>query len=80
MNPNPPPEFTADTLAAEQRCIVGGILSGIGLSVAVLAALWWSPIGLAPRDMADRLAFALRCDLFILIWLLAMAGKIAMGR
>jgi len=69
-------------LNVEQR----RVLRGMGLAVmaaAIILALGttfaWPLVPALPR-MEDRLAYALRCDLFIVAWLAAAVAAVAQGR
>ena len=65
-----------------QRNVVKGIvLAALFSAVALLVGYLWFPW--APKDMqstADRLAFALSCDVFVLLWLLAGVVRVARMR
>lgn len=65
-----------------QRGVRRGMLAAAALTAIVFAvAFAWHPliIGRSPGPGA-RLAFALRCDLFVLLWPVAMIGHIARQR
>ncbi len=65
-----------------QRNVVKGIARGAVFSAAVLLAgyLWfpWALKGI--ESTADRLAFALTCDVFVFLWLLAGVVRVARMR
>ncbi|RAI39153.1 MAPEG family protein [Rhodoplanes roseus] len=69
-------------LDAEQRGVARGMAAGAVFSAAVVGAgLLLPPIALPAADtMSDRLAFALRCDLVLVLWLIATIGAVAKGR
>ncbi len=64
---------------------LGVALSGIVGIAAIVGtvyfaiARWGGAIG-APEAMADRLAFALRCDVFVLAWIILGVGWVANTR
>ncbi len=66
-----------------------GVVRGSGLALAVSAGVLgvgyaWLPaewLGLAPAMMAaDRIAFALKSDLFLFLWLAGCVGAVSRGR
>jgi hypothetical protein len=65
-----------------QRNVVKGIVLAALFSAAALLAgyLWspWEPKGI--ENTADRLAFALTCDVFVFLWLLAGVVRVARMR
>lgn len=66
----------------EQRGVIrnGGMALAVTI-IACLAGLLLPPIALPASDaIADRLAFALRADLFVLVWLIAAVGNVANAR
>ncbi|MBI1206713.1 MAG: MAPEG family protein [Azospirillum sp.] len=69
-------------LAPEQRRVALGMAGGALCSALVLGVgMWLFPLPLPPLDgMAERLAFALRADLLVLIWLAAAIGNVARKR
>ena len=69
-------------LTAEQRTVVAGIAAACAFSVAfVVAALRLVPIDPpAVATQADRVAFALRCDFWAALALLAGVGRVANQR
>jgi hypothetical protein len=69
-------------LDAEQRGVARGMAIGAVASAAVLGiGLIAPPLALPLGDaMADRIAFALRADLVLGLWLLASVGAVAKGR
>lgn len=72
---SPPP---VDLPLERRRIRIRGAL-GFGLCALVLGlAVYWLPQWLSfPVDRADRLVFALRADLFVLIWLLIGVGIVS---
>jgi hypothetical protein len=69
-------------LDAEQRGVARGMAAGAVVSAAVLGLGALLPAVALPASdaMADRLAFALRCDLVLALWLIATIGAVAKGR
>ena len=69
-------------LDAEQRRVLRGIALALIVMALVLGtgALLVPPVVPALPRLEDRLAFALRCDLFIVAWLAAGIAAVARGR
>ncbi|MBK5958306.1 hypothetical protein CCR97_08790 [Rhodoplanes elegans] len=69
-------------LDAEQRGVARGMAAGALFSAVVVGAgLMLPPIALPAADTtAYRLAFALRCDLVVALWLIATIAAVANGR
>lgn len=66
----------------KQKAVLGGMLAALVFTAAVFAAPFvWHPllIGRLPAPGA-RLAFALRADVFVLLWPLAMIAGLAKQR
>jgi hypothetical protein len=62
------------------------VLRGMGLAMAITAAVLglggavaWPVLPVLP-GVADRIGFALRCDLLVVIWLVAAVAAVARGR
>lgn len=73
------------TLDSEQRSIILQSAFAMLLCAAVLGGgYWWLPperVGISgPMALADRLAFALKWDLLIFIWLAASVGAVSRKR
>lgn len=70
------------TLDAEQKHIATGILGAVAFSAIVLTAgYFFYPFAQRPLTTAgDRLAFALKADLFLFLWLAFAIGQVANGR
>lgn len=72
------------TFDREQRSIILQSALAVLLSAVVLGAgYWWLPpelVGAAPMALADRLAFALKWDLLIFIWLAGSVGAVSRKR
>ncbi len=69
-------------LDGEQRRVLRGMVLAMAITVAVLGlggALAWPALPVLP-GVADRLGFALRCDLLVVIWLVAAVAAVARGR
>ncbi len=69
-------------LTVKQRGVLQGIIIGAAISIAVIAgAIIASPTLLSPQATAgERLAFALRADAFIALWLAISVGLLARHR
>ena len=69
-------------LTIKQRGVLQGITIGAVISIAVIAgAIIASPTVLSPQATAgERLAFALRADAFIALWLAISVGLLARHR
>jgi hypothetical protein len=75
-------EGAAPMLNAEQRRVLRGMALALIVTFLVLglgASLAWPLLPVLPR-LEDRLAFTLRCDLFIVAWLAAGIAAVARGR
>ena len=69
-------------LDAEQRRVLRGMTLSLLVTVLVLGLgsfLAWPLMPVLPH-LEDRLAFTLRCDLFIVAWLAAAIAAVARGR
>jgi len=69
-------------LDTEQRRVLWGMGRAAAVMVLVLGfgtVLTWPLMPALPR-LEDRLAFALRCDLFVVAWLAAAVAAVARGR
>lgn len=69
-------------LDAEQRRVLGGMAAALAMTALVLGlgtVVVWPFIPALPR-LEDRLAFALRCELFTVVWLAAGVAAVARGR
>lgn len=69
-------------LNSEQRRVLRGMVLAMATTVAVLmfgGMLAWPILPVLP-GVADRLSFALRCDLLVVIWLVAAVAAVARGR
>ncbi|MFP6756793.1 MAG: hypothetical protein VCC99_01040 [Alphaproteobacteria bacterium] len=66
----------------KQRGVLRGMAAAGAITVAgVTAGLWFAPDALTPAgDLASRLAFALRWDMLVVLWLLASIGMLARQR
>jgi len=69
-------------LTVKQRGVLHGIIIGAAISIAVIAgAVLASPALLSPQATAgERIAFALRADAFIGLWLAISVGLLARHR
>lgn len=73
------------SLSADQRGVIRYGLIGVAIAVgAGLPAYLWAPrdwlqLGVAP-DVAERLAFALKWDIPLLIWLAGCVRQVSSGR
>ena len=69
-------------LDPEQLGVAKGAAAGALFSLVVICAgLLLPPLALpATGMMADRIAFVLRADLFVVVWLLASIAAVAQGR
>ena len=69
-------------LTVKQRGVLQGIIIGAAISIAVIAgAVIAGPTLLSPQATAgERLAFALRADAFIALWLTISVGLLARHR
>lgn len=75
------PASVADMARAEQAIRRAGIIALIALAVAVPAGYYLLPWVIDfPVDMSERLAFAARASLFVLVWLLIGVLLVATGR
>lgn len=69
-------------LDGEQRRVLRGMVIAMAITVAVLTLgemLAWPALPVLP-GVAARLGFALRCDLLVVIWLVAAVAAVARGR
>ncbi|EGI53949.1 hypothetical protein SUS17_3220 [Sphingomonas sp. S17] len=75
MNKAPIPKDLSVAMAGVRRQAAWSFL----LCALVLgAAVWWLPRQFEfPTEMADRLAFAARASLFVVLWVLIGVGTIA---
>ena len=73
--------MTAD-FEREQDRVLRGMVAAVTVSLVILAAgfAWWPLAPPVAPDLAARIAFALRCDLFVFAWLLAVIARIASQR
>ena len=69
-------------LTAKQRGVRSGIITGATITLAVLvAAVLADPIQLSPEtSMGGRIAFALKTDAVIALWLAVSVGVLAHHR
>ena len=69
-------------LDAEQRRVLHGMALALAVAVLVLGLGTFLARPLIPAlpRLEDRLAFTLRCDLFIVAWLAAGIAAVARGR
>ncbi len=74
------------SLDREQKGVVRGIAAAVAFMVLFLAigyfwGYFWFPVALGPFDgAAGRIAFALKADIFVFVWLLAAVGNVANRR
>lgn len=68
-------------LDSEQRRVLRGMVLAMVITVTVMLGgmLAWPALPALP-GVADRLSFALRCDLLVVIWLVAAVAAVARGR
>lgn len=69
-------------LDGEQRSVLHGMILALSITVAVLGlggAVAWPILPVLP-GVADRIGFALRCDLLVVIWLVAAVAAVAQVR
>ena len=66
----------------EQQSVVRGVVSAVVFIVLSLATAYtWFPFMLGPFEgVSERLAFALKADIFVFVWLLAAVGQVANKR
>ena len=75
QNRSAPP---VDLPAERRRIRIRGALALMLCALVLGLGIYWLPRWLSfPVDLADRLAFALRADLFVLIWLLIAVGIVS---
>lgn len=69
-------------LNQDQKGVVRGILLALAFIVMFLGLGYlWFPVALGPLPgVADRVAFALRADVFVLSWLLAAVARVSNTR
>lgn len=75
-------EGAAPVLDAEQRRVLRGMALALVVTLLVLGLGTFLARPLVPAlpRLEDRLAFALRCDLFVVVWLAAGIATVARGR
>lgn len=69
-------------LDGEQRSVLHWMVLALSITVAVLGlggAIAWPILPVLP-GVADRIGFALRCDLLVVIWLVAAVAAVAQVR
>ncbi len=66
----------------EQRLILrNALLAGLLCMAMVVGAWFWLPHYFQPPvAMSERIAFALQCDVFVLLWLLISVRMVSSGR
>ena len=60
----------------EQRQVAAGMAAAALIAIAAIAITLWQGGG-AAEPVGERLAVALRLDLFVIVWLLASIGNVA---
>jgi uncharacterized membrane protein YecN with MAPEG domain len=73
---------TSMALTVKQRGVLKGIIAGAAITfVAIVGAILIGPMPLSPEASAgERLAFAIRADAFIALWLAISIGMLARHR
>jgi hypothetical protein len=70
------------TLTSKQKGVLKGIIPGVGITVIVVfAAIFVNPLKLSTDiSMVERIAFVIKIDLILLIWLTLSIARLARHR
>ena len=72
--------FDRRSFGREQRDVRRGMIAAGLVTTIAFAAARWLPVSVTDLPISDRLAYALRCDLLVVVWLLAAVARVASAR